>query len=267
MEKIRLFGEKQVRSIWDEERELWYFVITDIVALLTESAAPGAYWRKLKERLKKEGNQTVTNCHSLKLRAADGKQRSADVADTAQLLRLVQSIPSPKAEPVKQWLARVGYERIEETEDPELALDRAMETYLKKGYSTAWINQRLKSIEVRKELTDEWEQRGVEKGGDFAILTDEITLAWSGLSTREYKTLKSLKKENLRDHMTNLELVLNMLAEATTTEISRENKPQDFDHNRKVARRGGAIAGNARKEIEETTGKKIVTAKSAKQLT
>ncbi len=266
MEKIRLFGEKQVRSVWDEERELWYFVITDVVALLADSASPGSYWRKLKERLKKEGNETVTNCHSLKLRAADGKQRATDVADTAQLLRLVQSIPSPKAEPVKQWLARVGYERIEETEDPELALDRAMETYLKKGYPTAWINQRLKSIEVRKELTDEWEQRGVKKGGDFAILTDEITLAWSGLSTRQYKALKSLKKENLRDHVTNLELVLNMLAEATTTEISRENKPQDFDQNRKVARRGGAIAGNARKEIEETTGKNIVATKSTRRL-
>ena len=266
MEKIRLFGEKQVRSVWDEERELWYFVITDVVALLTDSASPGSYWRKLKERLKKEGNETVTICHSLKLRAIDGKQRATDVVDTSQLLRLVQSIPSPKAEPVKQWLARVGYERIEETEDPELALDRAMETYLKKGYSTAWINQRLKSIEVRKELTDEWEQRGVKKGGDFAILTDEITLAWSGLSTRQYKALKSLKKENLRDHMTNLELVLNMLAEATTTEISRENKPQGFDQNRKVARRGGTIAGNARKEIEETTRKKIVTTKSARLL-
>ncbi len=266
MEKIRLFGDKQVRSVWDEERELWYLSIIDIVGVLTDSPNPRKYWSVLKTRLKKEGSQLATNCSQLKLKAADGKSYLTDVADTEQILRLVQSIPSPKAEPVKQWLARVGYERIEETEDPELALDRAMETYLKKGYSTAWINQRLKSIEVRKELTDEWEQRGVKKGSDFAILTDEITQAWSGLSTRQYKDLKSLKKENLRDHMTNLELVLNMLAEATTTEISRENKPQDFDQNRKVARRGGAIAGNARKEIEETTGKKIVTAKNAKQL-
>lgn len=266
MEKIRLFGDKQVRSVWDEERELWYLSIIDIVGVLTDSPNPRKYWSVLKTRLKKEGSQLATNCSQLKLKAADGKSYLTDVADTEQILRLVQSIPSPKAEPVKQWLARVGYERIEETEDPELALDRAMATYLKKGYSTAWINQHLKSIEVRKELTDEWEQRGVKKGSDFAILTDEITQAWSGLSTRQYKDLKSLKKENLRDHMTNLELVLNMLAEATTTEISRENKPQDFDQNRKVARRGGAIAGNARKEIEETTGKKIVTAKSAKQL-
>lgn len=266
MEKIRLFGDKQVRSVWDEERELWYLSIIDIVGVLTDSPNPRKYWSVLKTRLKKEGSQLATNCSQLKLKAADGKSYLTDVADTEQILRLVQSIPSPKAEPVKQWLARVGYERIEETEDPELALDRAMATYLKKGYSTAWINQRLKSIEVRKELTDEWEQRGVKKGSDFAILTDEITQAWSGLSTRQYKALKSLKKENLRDHMTNLELVLNMLAEATTTEISRENKPQDFDQNRKVARRGGAIAGNARKEIEETTGKKIVTAKNAKQL-
>jgi len=266
MEKIRLFGDKQVRSVWDEERELWYLSIIDIVGVLTDSPNPRKYWSVLKTRLKKEGSQLATNCSQLKLKAADGKSYLTDVADTEQILRLVQSIPSPKAEPVKQWLARVGYERIEETEDPELALDRAMATYLKKGYSTAWINQHLKSIEVRKELTDEWEQRGVKKGSDFAILTDEITQAWSGLSTRQYKDLKSLKKENLRDHMTNLELVLNMLAEATTTEISRENKPQDFDQNRKVARRGGAIAGNARKEIEETTGKKIVTAKNAKQL-
>lgn len=266
MEKIRLFGEKQVRSVWDEEHELWYFSIVDVVGVLTDSPDPSAYWRKLKQRLKAEGNETVTNCHGLKMTAADGKSRLTDVADTEQLLRLVQSIPSPKAEPVKQWLARVGYERIEETDDPELALDRAMETYLHKGYSTAWINQRLKSIEVRKDLTDEWEQRGVNKGGEFAILTDEITRAWSGLTTREYKRLKSLKTENLRDHMTNLELVLNMLAEATTTEISRENKPQNFEQNRKVATRGGDIAGNARKEIEATTGKKIVTGMNAKRL-
>jgi hypothetical protein len=266
MEKVRLFGDKQVRSVWDEERELWYFAIVDVIALLTESTAPGAYWRKLKERLKKEGNETVTNCHGLKMRAADGKQRTTDVADTTQLLRLVQSIPSPKAEPVKQWLARVGYERIEETDDPELALDRAMATYLRKGYSTAWINQRLKSIEVRKELTDEWERRGVRKGNEFALLTDDISEAWSGLTTREYKRLKSLKTENLRDHMTNLELVLNMLAEATTTEISNKNQPRSFEDNRKVAKKGGSIAGNARKEIEAATGKNIVTDSNARKL-
>ena len=244
MEKVRLFGQKQVRSVWDEARELWYFSIVDVIGILTDSRDAGAYWRKLKERLKKEGNQTVTNCHSLKMLAADGKQRTTDVADTEQLLRLVQSIPSPKAEPVKQWLAQVGYERIEETDDPELAMDRAMETYLKKGYTKEWINQRLKTIEVRKELTDEWEQRGVKKGGEFAVLTDEVTEAWSGLSTRQYKKLKSLKTENLRDHMTNLELVLNMLAEATTTEISRQNKLDGFDQSRTVARQGGTIAGS-----------------------
>lgn len=266
MEKIRLFGEKQVRSVWNEERALWFFSIVDIVGVLTDSPNPRKYWSVLKTRLKKEGSQLATSCSQLKLKASDGKSYLTDVADTEQILRLVQSIPSPKAEPVKQWLARVGYERIEETDDPELALDRAMETYLRKGYSTAWINQRLKSIEVRKELTDEWEQRGVTKGGEFAILTDEITRAWSELTTREYKRLKSLKTENLRDHMTNLELVLNMLAEATTTEISRENKPQNFEQNREVANRGGAIAGNARKEIEATTGKKIVTGTNAKRL-
>ena len=266
MEKVRLFGQKQVRSVWGEERELWYFSIVDVVGVLTDSQDPGAYWRKLKERLKKEGNQTVTNCHGLKMLAADGKQRTTDVADTEQLLRLVQSIPSPKAEPVKQWLAQVGYERIEETDDPELAMDRAMATYLQKGYSKEWINQRLKSIEVRKELTDEWEQCGVKKGSEFATLTDEVTEAWSGLSTRQYKRLKSLKTENLRDHMTNLALVLNMLAEATTTEISRQNKPEGFEPSRKVARQGGTVAGNARKEIEEKTGKSIISGKNAKQL-
>jgi hypothetical protein len=204
MSPIKLFETRQVRSLWDEERETWYFSIVDVVAILTDSADPGAYWRKLKERLKKEGNETVTDCHGLKMQAADGKMRLTDVADTEQLLRLIQSIPSPKAEPFKRWLAKVGYERIEETADPELALDRAMETYLKKGYSREWVNQRLKSIEVRKELTEEWSDRGLKKGNDFAILTDEITKAWSGLTTKQYKQLKTLKKENLRDHMTNL---------------------------------------------------------------
>jgi len=266
MSTIKLFATRKVRSVWDQERESWLFSIVDVVAVLTDSADAAAYWRKLKQRLKTEGNETVTNCHGLKMQAADGKMRLTDVADTEQLLRLVQSISSPKAEPFKQWLARVGYERIEETEDPELAFDRAMETYLKKGYSREWINQRLKSIEVRKELTDEWENRGIQKGQEFAILTDEITQAWSGLTTRQYKQIKELKKEGLRDNMTNLELVLNMLAEATTTEISREKQPEGLEQNRMIAKQGGTIAGNTRKEIEEKTGKPVVTAKTPKQL-
>lgn len=266
MSTIKLFETKQVRSVWDQERESWFFCIVDVVAVLTDSADATAYWRKLKQRLKAEGNETVTNCHGLKMRAADGKMRLTDVADTEQLLRLVQSIPSPKAEPFKQWLARVGYERIEETEDPELAFDRAMETYLKKGYSREWINQRLKTIEVRKDLTDEWENRGIQKGQEFAILTDEITKAWSGLTTRQYKQAKGLKKQGLRDNMTNLELVLNMLAEATTTEISREKQPEGLEQNRIIAKQGGTIAGNTRKEIEEKTGKPVVTPKTPKQL-
>ncbi len=266
MSSIKLFENLQIRSHWDEVREAWYFSIVDVVAVLTDSIDATAYWRKLKQRLKAEGNETVTNCHGLRMRAPDGKMRLTDVADTEQLLRLVQSIPSPKAEPLKQWLARVGYERIEETEDPELALDRAMETYLKKGYSRDWVNQRLKSIEVRKDLTDEWEDRGVKKGGDFAILTDEITRAWSGITTREYKQLKTLKKENLRDHMTNMELVLNMLAEATTTEISKQKLPKGFEESRVIAQQGGTIAGNTRKAIETKSGKAIVTGKNARRL-
>ena len=236
MSAIKLFETKQVRSEWDQEAETWFFSIVDVVAVLTDSADAAAYWRKLKQRLKAESNETVTNCHGLKMQAQDGKMRLTDVANTEQLLRLIQSIPSPKAEPFKQWLARVGYERIEEMDDPELAFDRAMETYLKKGYTKEWINQRLKSIEVRKDLTDEWENRGVQKGQEFAILTDEITKAWSGLSTRQYKQVKGLKKEGLRDNMTNLELVLNMLAEATTTEISREKQPGGLEHNRQARR-------------------------------
>ncbi len=266
MSSIKLFETHHVRSEWDAERDLWYFSIVDVIAVLTDSADAGAYWRKLKQRLKAEGNETVTNCHGLKMTAADGKSRLTDVANTEQLLRLVQSIPSPKAEPFKQWLARVGYARIEETDDPELAFDRAMETYLKKGYSKEWINQRLKSIEVRKELTDEWEDRGVQKGQEFAILTDEITKAWSGLSTRQYKQVKGLKTEGLRDNMTNLELVLNMLAEATTTEISREKQPIGLEQNRRIAKQGGTIAGNTRKEIELKTGKPVVSTKNVKQL-
>lgn len=263
---IILFNQKKVRRNWDEDKELWYFSIVDVIAILTDSINPQAYWRKLKERLKKEGNETVTNCHALKMKAIDGKMRLTNVADTEQLLRLIQSIPSPKAEPFKIWLAQVGYERIEETEDPELAFDRAMETYLKKGYSVEWINQRLKSIEVRKELTDEWKNRGVKKGLEYAILTDEITKAWAGKSVKEYKKFKGLKKQNLRDNMTNLELVLNMLAEASTTEISKKKKPETLDENKKVARRGGHVAGTARKEIEKQTRKSIVSPDNASKL-
>lgn len=263
---IVLFNEKKVRRHWDEENELWYFSIVDVIEVLTESTNPQAYWRKLKERLKKEGNETVTNCHGLKMRAMDGKMRITDVADTETLLRLIQSIPSPKAEPFKLWLAKVGYERIEETEDPELSFDRAMQTYLQKGYSKEWINQRLKTIEVRKELTDEWKDRGVKEGLEFAILTDEITKAWSGKSIKSYKKFKGLKKQNLRDNMTNLELVLNMLAEVTTTEISKKKKPENFHQSKKIAKQGGDTAGKARKDIEEKTGKSVLSSKSAKHL-
>ena len=263
MNKIRLFEKNHVRSVWDEEREEWLFSIVDVMAVLTESVNPGAYWRKLKERLKTEGNQTVTNCHALKMTAADGKQRLTDVANAEHLLRIIQSVPSPKAEPFKLWLAAVGRERIEETIDPELTIDRALETYLKKGYSREWINQRLQAIQVRKELTDEWQDRGVQKGAEFAILTDEISKAWSGMTTRQYKNLKRLKKENLRDNMSTLELVLNMLAEATTTEFSKKQKPETFEDNVRVAQRGGSVAGNARKEIEATTGQPVTTPKNA----
>lgn len=266
---IKLFEQKEVRSIWNDEDEKWYFSIIDIVSILTDQPThQGArnYWKVLKNRLVKEGNETVTNCNRLKLLAEDGKMRETDVADTEQLFRLIQSVPSPKAEPFKMWLAQVGRERIDEIEDPELGIDRLMETYLRKGYSKEWINQRLKSIEVRKELTDEWENRGVQKGQEFAILTDEITKAWSGYTTKQYKNLKDLKKENLRDHMTNLELVLNMLAEATTTEISKEKNPKTFQDNKRIAKQGGTIAGNTRREIEEKTGKGIVTKQNARQL-
>jgi hypothetical protein len=263
---IKLFNQKQVRCHWDSDLEKWYFSIVDVVGVLSESENPQIYWRVLKKRLLGEGNETVTNCNALKMPAADGKMRLTDVADTEQLFRLIQSVPSPKAEPFKMWLAKVGSERIDEIEDPEKGIYRLMETYLRKGYSKEWINQRLKSIEVRKELTDEWENRGVEKGQEFAILTDDITQAWSGFSTKQYKQFKNLKKENLRDHMSNLELVLNMLAEATTTEISKEKKPVGFENNRKIARQGGTIAGNTRKAIEEKSGKKIVTRQNAKQL-
>ncbi len=263
---IKLFQDNRVRVQWDEEQEKWFFSIVDIVGVLTDSVNPNNYWKVLKSRLKKEGSELVTNCNQLKMQSSDGKFYKTDVADTEQLLRLIQSIPSPKAEPFKIWLAKVGYERIEETEDPELTFERAMETYLKKGYSKEWINQRLKSIEVRKELTDEWQTRGMKEGLDYAILTNEITKAWADRDVKAYKRLKGLKKENLRDNMTNLELVLNMLAEASTTEISKEKKPQGLDENRDVARKGGYAAKKARLEIEKQTGKSIISSKNAKEL-
>jgi len=263
---IKLFEQNQIRTHWDDEQEKWYFSIVDVVGILSESVDVQAYWRKLKQRLKEDGNQTVTNCHALKMKAADGKMRLTDVADTEQLFRLIQSIPSPKAEPFKMWLAQVGRERIDEIEDPEIGFDRLMETYLKKGYSKEWVNQRLKSIEIRKELTDEWDNRGVKKGLEYAILTDEITKAWSGLTTKQYKNHKDLKKENLRDHMTNLELVLNMLAEASTTEISKQQEPETFEENKQVAKKGGEVAKAARKKLEESTGKTVVSELNAKKL-
>ena len=261
--KIQLFQEQKVRTHWDADQEKWFFSIIDVVGILTESKNPQTYWRVMKKRLMDEGNETVTNCNGLKMKAADGKMRMTDVADTEQLLRLIQSIPSPKAEPFKMWLANVGYQRIEETEDPELAFDRAMATYLKKGYSKEWINQRLKSIEVRKELTDEWQERGMKAGRDYAILTNEITKAWSDKTVKDYKKLKGLNKENLRDNMSNLEIVLNMLAEASTTEISKVAKPEGLDENKGVARKGGNAAKKARVEIEKHTGKPIVTSNNA----
>ncbi len=263
---IKLFNEKQIRTHWDEEEEKWYFSIVDVVGVLTESENPQTYWRVLKKRLLDEGNETVTNCNGLKMVAADGKMRLTDVADTEQLFRLIQSIPSPKAEPFKMWLARVGRERIDEIEDPEIGIDRLMETYLRKGYSKEWVNQRLKSIEIRKELTDEWDNRGVKKGQEYAILTDEITKAWSGFTTKQYKQFKDLKKENLRDHMTNIELVLNMLAEASTTEISKKTEPKTFSENKKVAKSGGNVAKAARLQLEKSTGKDVVTRLNAKSI-
>ena len=268
-DKIQLFEDKRIRTAWDEEKEDWYFSVIDVVAVLTDQPdyqAARNYWKVTKKRLKDEGNETVTSCNQLKMTASDGKKRLTDVADTEQLLRIIQSIPSPKAEPFKLWLAQVGRERIEETIDPELTIDRALETYLKKGYSREWINQRLQAIQVRKELTDEWDARGVQKGVEYAILTDEISRAWSGMSTRQYKNLKGLKKENLRDNMTTLELVLNMLAEATTTEISKQKAPSTFSENMAVAREGGEAAGIARKAVEERTGVPVITPRSAAQL-
>ena len=268
---IQIFEDKKVRTVWDDEQEKWYISIIDIIEILTESPNARKYWSVLKTRLKKEGSQLATNCSQLKMQSADGKFYKTDVADTEQLFRLIQSIPSPKAEPFKQWLANVGYERVEESQDPEKTIDRALENYIKLGYSKEWINQRLKSIEVRKELADVpitigRENRGVKKGQEFATLTDIITQAWSGKKVKQYKQHKGLKNETLRDNMTNLELVLNMLAEATTSEISKEKKPKNFDENKTIALQGGTIAGNTRKAIEAKTGKKIVSKQNAKKI-
>ena len=266
MEKIAIFKGQKIRRLWDENQEKWLFSVVDIVAILSNSTNARKYWNKLSERLRSEGSEVVTKCHQLKMEASDGKKYLTDVADTESMLRIIQSIPSPNAEPFKLWLAKVGYERIEESEDPAKAIQRAMRFYLKRGYSKNWINQRLKSIEIRKELTDEWENRGVKTSIDFAILTDEITFAWAGMKTKDYKKYKDLKKENLRDNMTNLELVLNMLAEVSTTEISKKIDPKSFEENKKVAREGGAIAGTAKRKLEKRTGKKVVTKMNARGL-
>ena len=268
-ENIQLFEDRRIRTAWDETNEEWYFSIVDVVGVLTDSPDYNTgrkYWNKLKQRLKEEGSELVTNCHQLRMTAADGKKRLTDVADTEQLLRLIQSIPSPKAEPFKLWLAQVGRERIEETIDPELTIERALETYLKKGYTKEWINQRLQAIQVRKELTDEWNARGVQQGREYAILIDEITRAWSGMSTRQYKNFKGLKKENLRDNMSTTEIILNMLAETATKDISQRVQPETFEENRQVAKRGGRIAGNARKELEQEIGAPVITSQNAAQL-
>ena len=268
-DSIQLFENQQIRTAWDTEKEEWYFSIVDVIGVLTDQADArhaAKYWSVLKTRLKQEGSQLTTNCSQLKMTAADGKKRLTDVADTEQLLRIFQSVPSPKAEPFKVWLAQVGRERVEETIDPELTIERALETYLKKGYPREWINQRLQAIQVRKELTDEWQGRGVKKGIEYAILTDEITRAWSGMSTRQYKQLKGLKKENLRDHMSTTEIILNMLAETATKDISRQAQPKNFEENQQVARRGGRIAGNARRELEQETGQSVITSANAAQL-
>ncbi|HJJ58108.1 MAG TPA: Bro-N domain-containing protein [Methanocorpusculum sp.] len=265
----KLFDDKQIRTVWNEREEEWYFSVVDVVGALTEQQTQrgaSTYWAVLKKRLIEEGNELLTNCKQLKMTAADGKQRLTDVANTEQLLRIIQSIPSKKAEPFKLWLARVGKEHIDETIDPELAIERALETYLKKGYSEDWISQRLLSIRIRNTLTEEWDKRGVEKGLEYAILTDEISKAWSGMTTKQYKTLKNLKKENLRDNMTDLELVLNMLAEASTTQISQKEHPETFEQNRQIAKRGGKIAGDARKKLESETGVPVITAENAAEI-
>ncbi len=264
MEKIKVFQNKKIRTHWDAEQEEWYFSVVDVVEALTNSVDPAAYWRKLKQRLKAEGNETVTNCHGLKMLATDGKMRLTDVADTKQVFRIIQSIPSPKAEPFKQWMAQVAAERLDEIADPERAIVRGADFYRAKGYSEGWINQRLQSIEMRKELTDEWKARGIDQERDYAILTNDMTRAWSGLSVRDYKEMKGLKKENLRDNMTNLELVLNMLAEVTATTISRSRQPETFEESRNIAIEGGNVAGSARREIEQRTGQPVVSALNAK---
>lgn len=262
--EIKLFQDKKIRTKWDSDIEDYYFSVIDVIAVLTESKNPSQYWRTLKSRLKEEGNESVTNCNRLKLPAADGKMRLTDVANTKELLRIIQSVPSPKAEPFKQWLAQLGKERLEEIADPEQAIERAIQTYRNKGYSNEWITQRLRSIEIRKDLTHEWHKSGIKEGIEYAILTDDISKAWSGMSTREYKDYKNLRKESLRDNMTNTELVLNMLAEVSTTEISRNEKPQGLDKSRDVAKRGGSIAGNARKDLEKQLGKKVITKSNSK---
>ena len=265
--KIKLFEDKKVRTAWDETNEEWYFSVVDVVSVLTDSPNPNNYWKVLKKRLKDEGNESVTNCNQLKMKShKDGKYYKTDVADTEQLLRIIQSIPSPKAEPFKMWLATVGKERIEETIDPEQAIDRALETYLKKGYDKDWIHQRILSIRVRNELTAEWQKRGVEKGAEYAILTDEITKAWSGMTTRKYKNLKGLTKENLRDNMSTTELILNMLAETSTKDISAKEKPEGFSESVTVAKRGGKVAQIARKALEEETGESVITSQNATEL-
>lgn len=263
MSPIQVFENQQIRSIWNDEKEEWFFSIVDVVQVLTDSADGRKYWNKLKQRLTEEGSELVTNCHQLKLKAQDGKMRLTDVADIKGIFRLIQSIPSPKAEPFKMWLSEIGKERIDEIIDPELTIDRALETYMKKGYSREWINQRLQAIQVRKELVDTWQDHGISDSCEYAILTNEISKAWSGMTTKEYKTFKGLKKENLRDNMSTLELVLNMLAEATTTEFTKVENPQGLIENQAIAKRGGNVAGNARKEIEQQTGKSVITKQNA----
>ena len=262
-EAIKLFEEKKVRTIWDDEQEKWYFSIVDVISILTDSTNPQAYWRKLKQRLIEEGNETVTNCHALKMRAADGKMRLTDVADVEQLFRIIQSTPSPKAEPFKQWMANIASQRLDQMQDPELSIDQAIMDYKRLGYSDAWINQRIKSIEVRKELTDEWNRTGVQQGLEYASLTDIITKEWSGLTTKQYKNLKGLKKENLRDNMTNLEIALNTLAEASATELSKQRNPKGFKQQKSVAKDGGSVAKAARTQLESQLGRTIISSEKA----
>ena len=266
MKDLMKFENKQVRSHWDTEEEKWYFSIVDVIAVLTDSVDPTAYWRKLKQRLKAEGNETVTNCHALKMRAADGKMRMTDVADTEQLLRLIQSVPSPKAEPFKQWLAKVGSQRLDQIQDPELSIQQALQDYRRLGYSDDWINQRLKSIEIRKELTDEWQRTGITDNKDFAVLTNILTKTWSGKTVKEYKQHKGLKKQNLRDNMTSTELILNMLAEASTKDISQANNPKTFNQSKTIAKQGGNVAKVAREELERQTGKSVISSDNAATL-